>query len=141
MSDISHTGTCRYLPLRARCQLRFPFHDFVHAWLHLFFFFGGGAFVFLVYVLTSAGSSEKQPWRCDFSADRENIYVLNLNWYYLLGFFFCHTHMPSSFWTSRGHRCRVVIGVVSFSPSLSLPSFFIAHIWFSKPTARRLFIE
>ena len=49
-------------------------------------------------------------------------------------FFSLLTLLLSSFWTSRGHRCR------PFSP----PGFclqFLSRIGFSNPTARRFFIE
>ena len=44
-------------------------------------------------------------------------------------FFLLHTHLLSSFWTSRGHRCR------PFSPPVLALNFY--RIRFSNPTARR----
>ena len=49
-------------------------------------------------------------------------------------FFFFHTHLLSSFWTSRGHRCR------PFSPPGSCLRF-LSRIGVSNPTACRFFIE
>ena len=49
-------------------------------------------------------------------------------------FFFLHTHLFSSFWTSRGHRCR------PFPPPGSCLQF-VSRIGFSNPTACRFFIE
>ena len=49
-------------------------------------------------------------------------------------FFFLHTLLISSFWTSRGHRCRPFsLPVLAFN--------FLSRIGFSNPTARRFFIE
>ena len=48
--------------------------------------------------------------------------------------FFRHPHLISSFWTSRGHRCR------PFFPSV-LAFNFLSRIGFSNPTARRFLVE
>ena len=57
--------------------------------------------------------------------------------YYKYTFFvsFFHTHLLSSFWTSRGHRCR------PFPPPGSCLQFLSRITGFSNPTARRFFIE
>ena len=48
--------------------------------------------------------------------------------------FFLHKHLLSSFWTSRGPRCRPFFPqVVAFN--------FLSRIGFSNPTARRFLIE
>ena len=47
-------------------------------------------------------------------------------------FFFSHTHLLSSFWTSRGHRRR------PFSPQV-LAFNLLSRIGFSNPKARRFF--
>ena len=49
-------------------------------------------------------------------------------------FFFVLTRLLSSFWTSRGHRCR------SFSPPV-LSCQFLSRIGFRNLAARRFFIE
>ena len=50
-------------------------------------------------------------------------------------FFFC-THLLSSFWTSRGHRCRPVS-----PPGTCLQFLSRILVGFSNPTTRRFFIE
>ena len=47
-------------------------------------------------------------------------------------FFFFHTHLRSSFWTSRGHRCRPF-----FPPSSCLQ--FLSRIEFSNPHCSSIF--
>ena len=49
-------------------------------------------------------------------------------------FFFFHTHLLSSLWASRGHRCRPC------SPPV-LAFIYLSCIGFSNPTTRRFFIE
>ena len=50
-------------------------------------------------------------------------------------FFFLHTLLLSSFWTSRGYRCR------PFYPPVLAFNFYCAHVGFSNPTARRFSID
>ena len=49
-------------------------------------------------------------------------------------FFFFLTLLLSSFWTSRGHRCRPFLPPGSYLQ-------FLSRIGFSSPAARRFFIE
>ena len=53
---------------------------------------------------------------------------------FLFIFLFFSTHLLSSFWTSRGHRCRPF-----FPPGSCLQ--FLSRIGFSNATARRFFIR